>query len=353
MNPKKLFLGLVTIFSWSATIMAIGCWAAFFFAFWFRLIVACCRYGWTFALVLIIGSNVTLAGTPVLFTLKSLTGTPNNRQIFVQPDKIQNPLIFGTNLVPMVDFYLQPTGGQVLTNLAPWGYTIKVDGWPRSAHINVPDTTNTINVVSLINTNAFSPLNIYNFAPLVGTNGTILTTNTDGSIAVGPPPGTLINGTPTPVTLNSNLNVGGAFSATNIEPGGEVMNIGYGLSNDGYTNATVNIWPETSFHDLVHVDLLFDALGGVDVGTNGNIALRADGTDGGVITLTERTSATNTIILNGQTGNISAANYTITGTTNQLIFGGTNAAPLSTNLVRWISVQITGDTNLYKLGLAK
>ena len=44
---------------------------------------------------------------------------------------------------------------------------------------------------------------------------------------------------------------------------------------------------------------------------------------------------------------------TLTGTTNQVIFGGTNTPPASTNSVAWISVQIAGDTNQWRLGLAK
>jgi len=102
--------------------------------------------------------------TPVLFTLQSLTGSVNNRSILVQPDKAQNPLVLGTNLIPLYDFTLQPTNGMVLTNLASWGYTITVSGWPRSAHINVPSGTNTVNAATLINTNAFSPLIIQAFA---------------------------------------------------------------------------------------------------------------------------------------------------------------------------------------------
>lgn len=104
----------------------------------------------------------SLAATPVLFSLQSLTGTVNNRQILVQPDKTgATPLWLNTNLVPVNDFTLQPVGGSVTTNLAAWGYTIRVDGWPRSVHIVVPQDTNTWNVVSLINTNEFSPLNIF------------------------------------------------------------------------------------------------------------------------------------------------------------------------------------------------
>lgn len=47
------------------------------------------------------------------------------------------------------------------------------------------------------------------------------------------------------------------------------------------------------------------------------------------------------------------ANLNLVGTTNQLVFGGTNTAPASTNLVLWISVQVPGDTNAYRIGLAK
>lgn len=100
-------------------------------------------------------------GTPVLFTMQSLTGQVNNRTILVQPDRVQNPLVIGTNIIPIYDFTLQPAQGQVETNLAPWGYTIKVDGWPRSAHIVVPDQINVVNAATLINTNQFSPLMIY------------------------------------------------------------------------------------------------------------------------------------------------------------------------------------------------
>ena len=39
--------------------------------------------------------------------------------------------------------------------------------------------------------------------------------------------------------------------------------------------------------------------------------------------------------------------------TNQIVFGATNLPPVSTNLTTWVSVQISGDTNIYRLGLAK
>jgi len=48
-----------------------------------------------------------------------------------------------------------------------------------------------------------------------------------------------------------------------------------------------------------------------------------------------------------------ASTLTLGATTNQINFGGTNAAPVSTNLIRWVSVTLPGDTNAYVLGLAK
>ncbi len=107
---------------------------------------------------------VTSAQTPVLFPMTGLTGQANNRTILIQPDRSPNLVNFGTNLVPSYDFTIQPIGGQVITNLIPWGYTIRVDGWPRSVHIVVPTVATgsaALNVVSLINTNQFAPLNFY------------------------------------------------------------------------------------------------------------------------------------------------------------------------------------------------
>jgi len=121
--------------------------------------------------------SIARAQTPVLFSLQSLTGTVNNRQITVWPDSAQNPMWFGSNLVSLAPFPIQPINGQVITNLQPWGYSFRVDGWPRAVHIVVPSTTNTVNVVDLINTNQFSPLNIY----YVGGGGSGTATNLDGA----------------------------------------------------------------------------------------------------------------------------------------------------------------------------
>lgn len=44
---------------------------------------------------------------------------------------------------------------------------------------------------------------------------------------------------------------------------------------------------------------------------------------------------------------------TIAGTTNVITFAGTNTAPNSGTIVKWISVQVTGETNVYRIGLAQ
>ena len=44
----------------------------------------------------------------------------------------------------------------------------------------------------------------------------------------------------------------------------------------------------------------------------------------------------------------------ISATTNQLSFGATNSAPVNTtNIAQWVSVQVAGDTNAYRLPLYK
>ena len=40
-------------------------------------------------------------------------------------------------------------------------------------------------------------------------------------------------------------------------------------------------------------------------------------------------------------------------TTNHIKFGATNTAPVSTNAVVWVSVQVANDTNVYRMPLMK
>jgi hypothetical protein len=91
--------------------------------------------------------------TPVWFPLIGLTGSANNRDITLIPDASTGPLIYGSNLVTLQTLLIHPIRGNATNAILPWGYTLRVDGWPRTAHIVVPNTTNLVNVVSLI-TNA-------------------------------------------------------------------------------------------------------------------------------------------------------------------------------------------------------
>ena len=66
-------------------------------------------------------------------------------------------------------------------------------------------------------------------------------------------------------------------------------------------------------------------------------------------------SRTTSLFSVSASGGISAAGAIQTGaTTNQIVFGGTNTAPANTtNVATWISVQVSGDTNVYRLQLQK
>lgn len=91
----------------------------------------------------------TLA-TPVYFPLIGITGAANNRDIIVIPDTATNVLTSGGNLVSLQTILIHPVRGNATNELLPWGYTMRVDGWARTLHFNVPDTNVVLNVVSLI-----------------------------------------------------------------------------------------------------------------------------------------------------------------------------------------------------------
>ena len=154
---------------------------SFLLALFLRLLVQAWRCGWH---VWIIGCWLLGVGcwmfpaaaqtTPVLFSMQNLTGGVNNRTINLLPDTANAPTYVGTNLLSLSPIQLQPVQGQVTTNLVPWGYSLFVLGWPRPVHIVVPASTNTLNVVSLINSNLYSPLTLYQMTAS-GTKGITVT----------------------------------------------------------------------------------------------------------------------------------------------------------------------------------
>ena len=167
------------------------------------------------ALLSLLAASAQAQTTPVFFSLVSLTGSVNNRTITLVPDEYENPVVFGTNLAVLFPIQLQPVHGQVTTNLVPWGYSLTVDGWPRSVHIDVPYSTNVVPIISLINTNRFTPLNLYSTI-VIGTNGILVwqtngITTIDGSAfeAAGTCSNTFTAFTNNVVTFNSGVFLGG------------------------------------------------------------------------------------------------------------------------------------------------
>ena len=170
---------------------------SFLLALFLRLVTLAWHWGWRLFAVLAIVTTARGQTTPVLFSLQSLTGTVNNRTVTLVPDTANAPFYVGTNLLVLTPLQLYPTNGVVTTNLVPWGYSMFVAGWPRSVHIVVPASTNTLNVMSLVSTNLYSPVNFYtfvaaatNFANLNVTNSTSLdngtiTTDGQGDLTMG------------------------------------------------------------------------------------------------------------------------------------------------------------------------
>lgn len=142
-----------------------------------------------------LGCNALLA-TPVLFTTVSLTGGVADRAILVTPTAVENPSpsIVITNVVVPAPILLQTVGGAVQTNLLPGVYDMKIDGWPRSVRIVVPDTSNVTSAVNLISTNDFSPINIYTGPVTVNSGGPAYNfSSTDFSVD---PTGTNVSASP-------------------------------------------------------------------------------------------------------------------------------------------------------------
>jgi hypothetical protein len=70
--------------------------------------------------------------------------------------------------------------------------------------------------------------------------------------------------------------------------------------------------------------------------------------DGGGQSVTNLNSLTATNLTSSS--NTTALFFTVSGATNQVIFGATNTAPVNTtNPVYWISVQVAGSNNVLRL----
>jgi hypothetical protein len=113
---------------------------------------------------------VTLRATPVRVSIQGITGSAVNRPVQVTPDVPTGTLVNASNFVGLVPIVLNPVSGVVTQELLPWGYTLRVDGWPKSIHIQVPDSTNVQNAVDLV-TNGVSYYPVSTLPAGVVTNG--------------------------------------------------------------------------------------------------------------------------------------------------------------------------------------
>ncbi len=184
---KTLFKASLKALSAFAALGVFAILGSFLLALFLRLVTLAWHWGWRlFALLAICHLPLAISAraqtTAVFFSMQNLTGGVNNRTINLLPDTANAPVFVGTNLLQLGPIQLQPVGGQVTTNLVPWGYSLYVQGWPRPVHIVVPSSTNTLNVVGMINTNLYWPLTIYQMTA-TGTNG-INVTQTNNQVII-------------------------------------------------------------------------------------------------------------------------------------------------------------------------
>jgi hypothetical protein len=227
-----------------------------------RCILRAWHAGWTLFAVafLVIESNVTFAlGTPVYFPQIGTTGAANSRDIMVIPDPSTNQLVYAGNLVTFQTLLLHPVRGGTTNYLLPWGYTLRVDGAPRTSHIVVPISTNVVNVIDLI-TNAVAigyPITSGDFM----TNGQNIAWSQIGDGTASPKTtgqgaqfGTGANGTNTGTAFgyyanaqNSGVALGNFASAQNsgiaagVSALGDDEGIGIGYNIDGHGEGNIAI----------------------------------------------------------------------------------------------------------------
>ena len=168
------------------------------------------------SLVAAVAAVSAVRATPVWFPLVGITGSANSRDILVIPDPPTNVLVYSNRLVALQPLLLHPVRGNATNDLLPWGYTLRVDGWSRSAHIVVPNTTNLVNAALLI-TNALAiGFPITQFGATTGFSGTVTNLGSLSDVILG-------------VTA-ANGDFDGYYYATNLQ-----VTVG----NDSYTNIFV------------------------------------------------------------------------------------------------------------------
>jgi hypothetical protein len=226
---KKITAVCLAVFAWIVLTLCAGA-VAFALAVTLRCIMRAWQLGWLLLCGLLFvavgcratGTNVN--GTTVIFPLQVMTASPVNRAITITPDLSTAPLVNGTNLVGTTPQVIQPVHGVGTAVLLPWSYTYRVDGWPGSGHFQVPESTNTLNVVDLL-TNAVA-VGAYispNLTAVATTNSASVTFTGDGTAtnpltAEASLTGDNLSGT--------NVSLSGSFTGSVNATDGNVMTIG-------------------------------------------------------------------------------------------------------------------------------
>lgn len=105
-------------------------------------------------------------------------------------------------------------------------------------------------------------------------------------------------------------------------------------------------------------NLILGSLGGTSIAINSGGAARWEFNQNGYLVCASdnaydigASGASRPRVIYAGTG-VTSPKFTITGTTNQVIFGSTNTAPVSSAApTKWISVQVSGESTVYRLPL--
>lgn len=126
-------------------------------------------------------------------------------------------------------------------------------------------------------------------------------------------------------------------------------------SSTGQTNIAGLDLLATEGNSGVHISRYIEAQNpgyGANPALTESAILMLDSRETGFPILVGRTNNGTTVFKVDSDGKVTAPTYTLTGSTNQVKFGGTNTAPVSAVApTKWISVQVAGLTNQFRLPL--
>ena len=260
-------------------------------------------------LALIVGSSATPA-TQVVLPLASMFGGGYAGQVQISA---QSPLITdGTNVYvgTFTNFTAVP-GVNPTNSLTPNNYVITFTDIPKPWRITVPNTNVVLNALTL----TAGALTTFNYVPPFTNNYTATNVNN---------------------ATGANVNLSGTFSGTLNAPYiGNTNSYGVGFTGNGSVGGVIYdsyISPSWQLSGNPSYSSYVNLLGqGFGIGTASPNP--AHGVD---------------IV-----GTAYSTSFATTGTTNQILFGATNTPPTSTNIIAWISVQVSGLTNKFRLGLCQ